>query len=163
MQSEKVSLHQQNKVGNITRLHPKAKRVERTRDEFKLPVELLSFPPFKSLWLAVSYWAKIQARPVSRDDISCAFFISQRRAADLMTYIVNQCSEVVFLTKNVSRCGPGRRVATIFVTAISEKKHNPSVVNVKEPKRQPVNDVQKDISIKEMQLAKKLALGIRTL
>jgi len=163
MQSEKVSLHQPKNVGNITRLNPKTKRVERTRDEYKLPVELLSFPPFKSLWLAVAYWAKIQTRPVSRDDIACAFCISQRRAADLMTYIVNQCSEVVFLTKNVSRCGPGRRVATILVTAISEKKQNPSTVNVKQPKMQPVNGVQKDINTKEMQLAKKLALGIRTL
>lgn len=163
MSSQKASLSQQKNIGNIMHLSPKSKRCERTRDGFKLPEELLTFPPLKSLWLAVAHWAHIQARPVSRDDIAIAFYISQRRAADVMTYIVNQCSEVVSLTKNVTRRGAGRRVATISVTAICEKKQNSSTINVKQSKRLAANPVKNETNIKEMQLAKKLALGIRTL
>ncbi|MCW7649161.1 CaiF/GrlA family transcriptional regulator [Serratia bockelmannii] len=59
---------------------------QRNHDNYSLPAELthLSDAP---LYCAVAYFALLQQRPVSRQQICCAFHISTRRAVEVMRYL----------------------------------------------------------------------------
>ena len=97
--------------------------------------ECLSHLVSPSLWLAVACWGLQRGVPVTRDDIARAFRISPRRAADVMTYITDDRSDVVKVEKKIERVGSGHRqlrfhvlkVMMSAVTARDEKKRKASV------------------------------------
>ncbi|MFZ5274870.1 CaiF/GrlA family transcriptional regulator [Enterobacter asburiae] len=74
---------------------------------------------FPSLWLAVASWALCAGRPVTREDVAQAFCISARRAADVITYLVDSRADVVTCEREVVRVGSGHRVGLLRVTAVA--------------------------------------------
>ncbi|MGV3346923.1 CaiF/GrlA family transcriptional regulator [Enterobacteriaceae bacterium LUAb1] len=102
---------------------------------YHLP-ECLAHMGSPTLWLAVACWGQMCARPVSREDIAQAFRISPRRAADVMTYILSDHSDVVKVEKTVDRVGSGHRqarfrildVTTKTLSAVVKVKKNPAVL-----------------------------------
>lgn len=90
---------------------------QRNHGIWRLPPELVSLAG-APLWLAVAFWALRQGRAVTRHDISQAFSVAPRRAADVMTYIMCDCSGQVQVLKEVVRVASGHRVATFLVTSV---------------------------------------------
>ncbi|EKS6645824.1 CaiF/GrlA family transcriptional regulator [Enterobacter hormaechei] len=81
------------------------------------------------LWLAVALWALRQGHAVSREDISQAFSVAPRRAADVMTYIICERSDVVKVQKEVVRVASGHRVAMFLVTSVTTRPDVPAPSN----------------------------------
>ncbi|MEI9746123.1 CaiF/GrlA family transcriptional regulator [Enterobacter ludwigii] len=79
-----------------------------------------------SLWLAVATWALRAGRPVTREDVAQAFRISARRAADVITYLLDTRSDVVTCEREVVRVGSGHRVGLVRVTAVTPVTPSPA-------------------------------------
>lgn len=73
------------------------------------------------LWQAVALWALRQGRAVTREDISQAFSVAPRRAADVMTYIMCDRSDAVEVHKEIVRVASGHRVAMFLVTSVTTR------------------------------------------
>ncbi|WP_394853087.1 CaiF/GrlA family transcriptional regulator [Serratia marcescens] len=86
-------------------------------DCFYLPACLghLIDPP---LYLAVARWGLLTGTRLTRRGISEAFRISERRAADVMNYILRDRGDVIDCVRTVTREGKGRRGLTLTVVAI---------------------------------------------
>lgn len=70
------------------------------------------------LYIRVCLWLIQTQRAVTRDDISLAFSIPARQAADIMTYITRQSLKRVNWEKVVTVHGKGIRTFTLRVTAV---------------------------------------------
>ncbi|KFD24791.1 CaiF/GrlA family transcriptional regulator [Yokenella regensburgei] len=77
------------------------------------------------LWLVVALWALRQGRAVTREEISQAFSVAPRRAADVMTYIMCDRSDSVEVHKEVVRVASGHRVAMFLVTSVTTRPEAP--------------------------------------
>lgn len=77
------------------------------------------------LWQAVALWALRQGRAVTREEISQAFSVAPRRAADVMTYIMCDRSDAVAVHKEVVRVASGHRVAMFLVTSVTTRPDAP--------------------------------------
>lgn len=86
--------------------------------DFHLPACLahLIDPP---LYMAVAWWGLLSRQGVTRDDISQAFHIPQRRAADVLSYISRERSDVITCQRRVMRDG-GRRHLVLTILAVGE-------------------------------------------
>lgn len=86
-------------------------------DCFYLPACLghLIDPP---LYLAVASWGLLTGTRLTRRGVSEAFRISERRAADVMTYILRDRGDVIDCIRTVTREGKGRRGLTLTVVAV---------------------------------------------
>ena len=93
--------------------------------DFCLPPEMAHLPHLR-LYQAVALWALTVGSGVTRDDISRAFRISVRRAADVMHYILAARQDVITCTRQVIRLGQGRgRTLLLHVTAVSAMSDEP--------------------------------------
>lgn len=113
------------------------------------------------LWLAVARWALMLGKPVNRNDISCAFRISPRRAADVMTYLCEDRRDTVTCEKTITRVASGVRVATILITAIEDTRMQatrciPERINKPKPSRKDGG------SDEQLRAARALFLGLRS-
>ncbi|KNC92913.1 CaiF/GrlA family transcriptional regulator, partial [Trabulsiella odontotermitis] len=79
-------------------------------------------PAGAPLWLAVASWGWQLGSAIGRDDVARAFRISARRAADVMTYLMNDRSDVVTIEKTIVHQGSGHRVAMYRIVAICQKE-----------------------------------------
>lgn len=93
-------------------------------DDYYLPrcLSHLNNPP---LYLAVAHWGLIKKDGMSREDISQAFRISPRRAADIMNYIYNDRQAVITSQKTVTTCGRGLRSFRLTIMAVGEVRSRP--------------------------------------
>lgn len=85
--------------------------------DFHLPACLghLTDPP---LYLAVAYWGLLTGSRLSRATVSETFRISERRAADVMSYISRERCDVIDCVRKITREGRGRRGLTLTITAV---------------------------------------------
>lgn len=85
--------------------------------DFLLPACLghLNDPP---LYLAVAYWGLVTGSPLSRAIVSETFRISERRAADVMSYISRERCDVIDCERKITREGKGRRGLTLTIRAV---------------------------------------------
>lgn len=85
--------------------------------DFHLPACLahLTDPP---LYLAVSYWGLLTGGGLSRAIVSETFRISERRAADVMSYISRERCDVIDCVRKITREGKGRRGLILTITAV---------------------------------------------
>lgn len=97
---------------------------QRNHGAWRLPPEL-AFLAGAPLWQAVALWALSRGRPVSRTEISEAFSVAPRRAADVMTYIMCDRYDLVQVHKEVVRVASGHRVAMFLVTAVLSRPGAP--------------------------------------
>lgn len=72
------------------------------------------------LYLAVAHWACLLGTPVGREDISRAFRISERRAADVMSYIMHARTDLVSCIRHLHRSTGGVRTLRMEVTAVTD-------------------------------------------
>lgn len=63
-------------------------------DDYVLP-EALEVMGNVSLYIAVAYWGLLLKRPFYRDEVASVFKIGQRRAADVISYIVRRRQDVI--------------------------------------------------------------------
>jgi hypothetical protein len=77
----------------------------------------LGSPP---LYLAVAYWGLLKRTPFSRDDLSAAFRISARRAADVMTYIYIERRNCITSKKTLVSTGSGHSCLYLQILTVSE-------------------------------------------
>lgn len=106
-------------VNNETRARNTIAGKQRNHGGFQLPASLvhLTDPP---LYLAVAYWGLLTGGGFTREDVSQAFRISQRRAADVMSYISRERSDVITCERQLTREGRGRRSLALIITAVRE-------------------------------------------
>lgn len=86
--------------------------------DFHLPACLvhLNDPP---LYIAVAWWGLLSGRGMTREDISQAFRIPLRRAADVMAYISRDRCDVITCERRVIHNG-NRRSLILTIAAIGE-------------------------------------------
>ncbi|MFZ4170077.1 CaiF/GrlA family transcriptional regulator [Enterobacter ludwigii] len=113
-----------------------------------------------SLWLAVATWALRAGRPVTREDVAQAFRISARRAADVITYLLDTRSDVVTCEREVIRVGSGHRVGLLRVTAVADATAVPSPGRA--PEKNRVTPETRAQEASELAAARALFLGQRT-
>lgn len=91
---------------------------QRNHDNYSLPAELthLSDAP---LYCAVAYFALLQQRPVSRQQICCAFHISTRRAVEVMRYLTGSATPHVACERLPPVSGEREQGYRIHVHAIA--------------------------------------------
>lgn len=77
------------------------------------------------LWQVVALWALRQGRAVTREEISQAFSVAPRRAADVMTYIMCDRADSVEVHKEVIRVASGHRVAMFLVVSVTSRPDTP--------------------------------------
>lgn len=88
--------------------------------DFYLP-KCLAHLTAPSFYMAVAWWGYLKKKPFSRDDISQAFRVSPRRAADVMTYLATAVSrDVVKLTKEVIVVGSGHNMLLMTIIDVAE-------------------------------------------
>lgn len=94
--------------------------------DFTLPrcLSHLVNPP---LYIAVAHWGLLKKTPFSRDDISQAFRITPRRAADVMTYIQREHGDVITCVRHLQVNPAGIRCLTLQVTGVAETPQSASV------------------------------------
>lgn len=87
--------------------------------DFTLPrcLSHLVNPP---LYIAVAHWGLLKKTPFSRDDISQAFRITPRRAADVMSYIQREHTDVITCVRHLQVSSAGIRNLTLQVTGVVE-------------------------------------------
>ncbi|WP_145535218.1 CaiF/GrlA family transcriptional regulator [Yersinia thracica] len=87
--------------------------------DFYLPVCLshLGKPP---LYMAVAYWGLLKKTPFTRDDLSTAFHITVRRAADVMTYIYSERQNCITSRKSLVSTGSGHSCLYLQILAVIE-------------------------------------------
>lgn len=87
--------------------------------DYHLPACLthLGSPP---LYMAVAYWGLLKRKPFSRDDLSAAFHISVRRAADVMTYIYMERRNCITSKKTLVNTGSGHSCLYLQILTVSE-------------------------------------------
>ncbi|CAI1210392.1 TPA: CaiF/GrlA family transcriptional regulator [Serratia liquefaciens] len=85
--------------------------------DFYLPARLahLNDPP---LYMAVAWWGLLTGQGMTREYISQTFRIPPRRAADVMTYISRERSDVINSERHFLR-EAGRRSLVLTVSAVS--------------------------------------------
>lgn len=110
------------------------------------------------LWLAVALWALGQARAVTREDISQAFSVSPRRAADVLTYIISERSDLVQIYKEVVRVASGHRVARHLVKSVTLPPDTPVISSCKSKSRSKVSKAASVREQEELAQAAKLFL-----
>ncbi|MEG5532077.1 CaiF/GrlA family transcriptional regulator [Enterobacter ludwigii] len=113
-----------------------------------------------SLWLAVATWALRAGRPVTREDVAQAFRISARRAADVITYLLDTRSDVVTCEREVIRVGSGHRVGLLRVTAVADATAVPPPGRA--PEKPRVTPETRAQEASELAAARALFLGQRT-
>ncbi|HEJ7994289.1 TPA: CaiF/GrlA family transcriptional regulator [Serratia liquefaciens] len=86
--------------------------------DFYLPACLthLIDPP---LYMAVAWWGLLTGQGMTREDISQAFRIPPRRAADVMAYISRERCDVITCERRIVRA-IGRRSLMLRVSAVRE-------------------------------------------
>lgn len=99
---------------------------QRNHDSWFLPPDLPAGAG-DALWLAVAYWGCREGRAFCRDDVARVFCISPRRAADVMTYLTNDRSDVVEIRKDITHPESGRRVAMYLVLSVCVQGRQPPV------------------------------------
>lgn len=124
-----------------------------------LPPELVG-EGVTCLWLAVATWALWAGRPVTRHDVAKTFRISPRRAADVITYLVDTRSDVVTCEREVVRVGSGHRVGTLRVTAVVSRTVQASVTGTP-VRRKPTSRQNKKREESVLAAARALFLGQR--
>lgn len=87
-------------------------------DDFYLPECLrhLGDPP---LYMAVAWWGLLSGQGITRDDISLAFRIPPRRAADVMSYISRDRGDIITCERRVVRT-TGRRSLVLTITDVRD-------------------------------------------
>lgn len=110
---------------NPERRHKKSLRLVRGRQknhgDFYLP-EIISHLEEPTFYIAVAWWGKLTGRSFSREDVAQAFRVTDRRAADVMTYLATGVSRsVVGLEKKVVRMGSGRAVLLMSIQSVDEQ------------------------------------------
>lgn len=81
----------------------------------------LESPP---MWLAVAWWGLLRKEAISRDDVSQAFHISQRRAGDVLYYLSSHCAQTVISRwkKRTTKTSKGTSTrCCLFIMEIKEK------------------------------------------
>ncbi|EKN5096068.1 CaiF/GrlA family transcriptional regulator [Yersinia enterocolitica] len=71
------------------------------------------------LYLAVAHWMQQQGRPIGRNEVSEAFHISPRRAAEVMRYIYNHKSSHIVSSRFIVRTDQVPRVLCMTITSIN--------------------------------------------
>lgn len=87
--------------------------------DFMLPASVAHLAQ-PALYLAVAYWALALGRGVGREDIAQAFRITVHRAADVMSYILNDRQDVVSCSRQLLNGGRGQRQLLLRVTGVTE-------------------------------------------
>lgn len=72
------------------------------------------------LYMAVAHWGIYTGLPLSRASVSETFRISERRAADVLNYIVRDRHDIIDCKRHTAREGAGRRVLKLTVIAIRD-------------------------------------------
>lgn len=94
---------------------------QKNHGDFYLP-EIISHLEEPTFYIAVAWWGKLTGRSFSREDVAQAFRVTDRRAADVMTYLATGVSRsVVGLEKKVVRMGSGRAVLLMTIHSVDEQ------------------------------------------
>lgn len=113
---------------------------QRNHDNWYLPPGLPSQAGC-ALWLAVACWGRQRGSAISRDDVARTFRISPRRAADVMTYLMNDRSDMVEIEKSIVRLGSGHRVAMYRIVTIAfRERARPEPPSCNTPARLPARE-----------------------
>lgn len=114
-----------NSQENATRMSTPCiiKGTQSNHGSWHLPQNLqhLESPP---MWLAVAWWGLLRKEAISRDDVSQAFHISQRRAGDVLYYLSRHCTQTVISCwkKSTTKTSKGTSIrCRLFITEIKEK------------------------------------------
>jgi len=86
--------------------------------DFYLP-ECLSHLGDPPLYLAVAWWGVLIGRGITREDISLAFRIPPRRAADVMSYISRDRGDIITCVRRIDR-EAGRRSLVLTISAVRD-------------------------------------------
>ncbi|MEQ4958842.1 CaiF/GrlA family transcriptional regulator [Enterobacter hormaechei] len=123
---------------------------------FFLPQEVAWLGESPKLWLAVAHWCMQAGRGVNRDEVAEAFHVTQRQAADVMTYIMHSCPQVDWV-KRVVRDGAGRRVCLLRVHEVRDSRVPVRATSVK---KRPAS-TPSQVSADELRSLKSRFLGQR--
>ncbi|MBS0053866.1 CaiF/GrlA family transcriptional regulator [Yersinia sp. Marseille-Q3913] len=109
--------------------------------DYYLPACLthLGRPP---LYMAVAYWGLLKKSPFTRDDLSAAFHITVRRAADVMTYIYIERQNCITSKKSLVNIGSGHSCLYLQVLAVAEPA--PPRQTFRPPERRTSNAYNKE-------------------
>ena len=86
---------------------------------FHLPC-CLSHLKNPTFYMALAWWGLLKGSAFTRTDVAEAFRVTPRRAADMMSYLVNSCQDVVHLEVRTERVASGLRMRFVTVLAVAQ-------------------------------------------
>lgn len=111
-----------------------------------------------TLWLAVAWWGLLKGKAVSRNDISEAFCITQRRAGDVLYYLARNCKDMVVCawepTRKNGRSNTNSKHVSLYIEAVHTKsrtikKIKKNVENISNKKLNKERKAEMDAILKD--------------
>ena len=73
-----------------------------------------------TFYMALAWWGLLKGSAFTRTDVAEAFRVTPRRAADMMSYLVTSCRDVVQLEVRTERVASGLRMRFVTVLAVAQ-------------------------------------------